>query len=243
MRISWHFGLNRVKPSAYGGWEGRLVACCNDATAMAALFARAGYEAKAYFDDDCTRGQIRSVLEGAAAACQPGDWFAMSYSGHGSQRETAFGAGGWAESLCCYNDLLDDFEFVESVGKFQPGVNVVVILDSCFSGGMDRGAGRRIRVAPLWVTARLHKHAPVRTGNPVCNYTLLSACGSDETAADGDQYGAFTGGLLDKVAGGAQTWGQWHAETLKVVSRVNPYQHPRMIQVSGEQIANQPVFA
>jgi metacaspase-1 len=243
MRISWHFGLNRVKPSAYGGWEGRLVACCNDATAMAALFARAGYEAKACFDDKATYGAMKDAISDAAGALQAGDWFVMTNSGHGGQRDSTFSASTSIESLCLYDRELEDYFFRDLIGKFRAGVNVVVILDTCFSGGMDRSAGRRIRVAPLWVTRRIRRGRAIIPTQPVCNWSLFSAADADETAEDGEDFGAFTGSLLKTVAGAGQTWREWHKATSDLMSRKHPYQHPQFIWSSGQELDAATIFA
>lgn len=242
MRLSRHFGLNSVNPSAYGGWPGRLIACCADATDLAALFARAGFNSEAIFDQDATFGRMQDELDAAACACTAGDWFILTYSGHGSQRDSSYSMSAQVESLCLYDRLLEDYWLRTYLSRFVAGVNVVLILDSCFSGGMDKAAARA-RVAPLWVTrGRAIPSQQPRLFLPA-NIALLSACDADETAEDGDRNGAYTETLLETVQGGAQTWQAWHTATLARMTRLHPRQHPQLLSVAGTPQLGAPIFA
>ena len=243
MRISRHFGLNRVCAANYSGWPGYLVACCADATDMAGLCARAGFEAGAVFDEEATFGRMSAEISGAAGRLVAGDWFLLSYSGHGAQRGSNWSTQVTTESLCLYDRLFDDSWFRDALGAFRAGVNVVVALDSCFSGGMDRASGRRVRVAPFFVTRKLGPAAALGRSVPQANVTLVAGADADETAADGDLNGAFTGCLLAAAAGGGQTWGELFAATAARMSRVCAYQHPQWIRVSGAALDGERVFA
>lgn len=99
MKTCVTLGLNGVNPVSYGGWTGDLVACDSDATGYAAAFATLGYSSSAIFDSGVTLSAFRSVLTTAAANTQPGDWFVLTYSGHGGQSEN-WGFGGYKETLC-----------------------------------------------------------------------------------------------------------------------------------------------
>jgi hypothetical protein len=242
MRLSRHFGLNSVNPASYGGWPGNLIACCADATDLAALFARAGFDSQAIFDQDATLARMRDELAAAACACTAGDWFVLTYSGHGSQRDSSYSLSVQVESLCLYDHLLEDYWLRSYLSRFVAGVNVMIILDSCFSGGMDK-SGRRIRVAPLYVTrGRALPSAAPRAFLPA-NIALLTACDSDETAEDGEDNGAYTETLLATMTGGAQTWSAWHAATASRMSRTHPRQHPQLLTISGTPQLTTPVFA
>jgi len=207
---------------------------------------RAGYEAEAIYDRDATMGRVRAEIKRAASALKAGDWFVLSYSGHGSQRDCSWAMSRTTESLCCYDGLVDDVWFRRWLGGFESGVNVVVILDSCFSGGMDKASGRRVRVAPMWVVRKLR--AGAAQGEPEekglkSNLTLLSACDVDETAEDGELNGAFTGALVRSATGGKQTWAELYAATAGWMSRTTPRQRPQMVEVSGESLGGREVFA
>lgn len=242
-RLGVHFGMNKVDAGSYGGWPGYLAGCWNDAAGMAATLASSGYETRGWFDADCTLGRVRQELADAATGLQSGDTFVFSDSGHGGQTLGAF--FGSTETLCFYDGQLADTELRAMLSQFKPGVNVVVILDSCHSGGMDRAAGLRPRVAPLWVTKDLPVTPALRTSDRIlANVLLIAACQRDEVAGDGDANGAFTGSLLESLdtAPGSkvQTWQQWFDETSRYMSRNFPQQHPVLTSLNGN-LASLPV--
>src|SRR5262245_45493078 len=83
--LSLHIGLNRVDPAHYGGWAGPLTACEADAADMAALARRQGFRPRALLTRDATRASVSAAITSAARRLQPGDFFLLSYSGHGGQ--------------------------------------------------------------------------------------------------------------------------------------------------------------
>lgn len=225
-------GLNGVNPVSYGGWTGDLVACDSDATGYAAAFATLGYSSSAIFDSGVTLSAFRSVLTTAAVNTQPGDWFVLTYSGHGGQSEN-WGFGGYKETLCLYDGQLADSELHNMLTAFKAGANVVVVLDCCHSGGMDRGIMQRVRVAPFHVV-RQTLPAPVeRSGDIVANVGFMTACRADEVAQDGDTNGAFTGANLLNLVSTVITWADWCAAVQAYMLRYFPRQHPQWISVAG----------
>lgn len=227
-KIGIHFGLNQVSPAAYGGWPGYLQGCIRDATSLAAILAELGYDAKAYFDQDCTLNSIRQQLTDAAKSLVAGDTLVFSQSSHGGQSLGVL--TGTTETLCMFDGQLADSELRSMLAQFKPGVSVAILLDSCHSGGMDR-AMKRVRVAPLFVT----KSLPVLRmldATIQANVLLLAACQRDETAEDGDMNGAFTGSLLN-CAGEGLTWQQWFDATARLMSKDFPSQHPQLLTLNG----------
>lgn len=239
MKQSIHFGLNVVDPDAYGGWNGWLNACVNDARDMASLCARAGYQARAVFNLDVTRERARSELQSAAASLVAHDTFLLSYSGHGG-RPPAWTWPGYTETLCLADGELADTALREMLAAFAPGVRVIVILDSCHSGGMSRTTSL-IRAKPAFVKSA----SPVVVGGcavrapsdlaPVvevpASVLMWSACTAEETALDGDVNGAFTASMLhvaDLRTMLAQpfTWETWVEMTQAHMAKFFPAQHP-----------------
>jgi len=228
MKRSVHFGMNQVSGAAYGGWQGFLSGCWHDAEDMAGVFGGLGYDAKGFFDEQCTLECARREITDAANTLAPGDTFLFSDSGHGGQGQGLL--SGTTETLCLFDGQLDDSELRSLLSLFKVGVNVAVICDSCHSGGLDR-AMKRIRVAPLFVTRNL----PVLRLAPAsvqANVVLLAACQRDETAGDGDDNGAFTGSFLEAMAPG-QTWQSWMDATARLMSRNFPEQHPQLVSLNG----------
>lgn len=230
MKLGIHCGLNQVSPDFYNGWPGYLSGCFRDADTMAATFGTLGYDTKALFDADCTLERVRKELLDAATALASGDTLVFSDSGHGGQSLGML--SGTTETLCFFDGQLADAELRAMLSQFKAGVNVVVILDSCHSGGMDREIGKRARVAPLWVTRDLPV-TPAKGDAPIAaNVLLLAACQRDETAGDGDLNGAFTGSLLASLGDG-MTWRQWFDATTRYMSRNFPDQHPAIVSLNG----------
>ena len=234
MKTCTALGLNGVNPTSYMGWTGDLVACDADATQNSAAFATLGYTSNAMFDSAVTLAAVRTVLTNAAAVAQPGDWFVMTYSGHGGQTE-AWAFSGYKETLCLYDGQFADSELHNLLATFKAGVNVVVILDSCHSGGMDRAMPvARPRVAPFHVV-RQTLPAPVeRDGDIVANVALMTACRADEVAQDGDANGAFTGSNLTCLSSAVVTWGDWYSAVQAYMLRYFPRQHPQWIDLNGD---------
>lgn len=233
MKTCTALGLNGVNPASYMGWTGDLLACDADATQYSAAFATLGYTSNALFDSAVTLAAVRSVLTNAAATTQPGDWFVMTYSGHGGQTE-AWDFSGYKETLCLYDGQLADTELRNLLATFKAGVNVVLVLDCCHSGGMDRAMPvTRLRVAPFHVARQTLPAPVVRTGDIAANVALLTACRADEVAADGEMNGAFTGSNLTNLTTSVTTWGDWYAAVQAYMLRYFPRQHPQWIDLNG----------
>jgi hypothetical protein len=90
---------------------------------------------------------FRARLIRLVAGAKPGDRLLFWYSGHGSQVPIRSDYSGeiddLTEVLCPYDFSYDDedtwiidADFIDVFGSVPPGVNCVVVLDSCFSGGM-----------------------------------------------------------------------------------------------------------
>ena len=130
----------------------------------------------------------------------------VTFSGHGTQVETPEGI---KEGICLWNgaqiEVLLDSDFRQFL-QTLPFVNVVVILDSCFSGGMSRNAPPQFsrRFVPfdpdtMLVSSTEHFDRDVvkpAEGNKI--YYLM-ACKANEVAYETDGKGAFTTALCDAV--------------------------------------------
>ncbi len=209
-KYSLHLGLNRVDPDRYGGWPGFLNACENDATGLCVALTKLGYTARALLNEQVTLAALRGEIVQLAAIAEAGDEVVISDSGHGGQQGCFSELDGYNETLCLFDGQMVDDEFVELLSLFKPGVNVIVILDSCHSGGMDRGAFKpAIRAAPksTWLPPR--KMPMFRRGKIAASAAIFAACREQETAADGDKFGAWTGSLLSALSSQPSTFQEW----------------------------------
>lgn len=136
--LSLHIGLNRVDNAAYGFTVPDLAGCINDANDMLALARDRGFRTEQLLDNQATSARIVSLIEQAAQELLPGDLFWISYSGHGSQVPDPNESDQKSETWVLWDRQLIDDELYALWGKFQPGVRILVISDSCHSGTVTR---------------------------------------------------------------------------------------------------------
>ena len=139
--LSLHIGLNSVGAAAYAGWDGPLAACEFDANDMAALAKVRAMKPSVLLTKKATRANVLAGLRKAAKACKAGDFFFLSYSGHGGQVPDTSGDEAddkQDETWCLYDGQLIDDELYVELSKFAAGVRVLVLSDSCHSGTVTR---------------------------------------------------------------------------------------------------------
>jgi hypothetical protein len=158
-------GLNFIDPQVYGT-SGRLTGCVPDADAMRRLLGPSFLTRTLYDlpevnrrrlaeDRVASRQWVRRWIDRAAlgpkfdgqGGLRQGDIFVITYAGHGSDgrrdtnRDEAQGKppdDGHDETWCLYDGEMIDDERAELFSRFQPGVRIVSISDSCFSGSHAR---------------------------------------------------------------------------------------------------------
>lgn len=138
---SLHIGLNAVDPAAYAGWDGTLMACEADAEDMKVIATSQKFTRSVLLETkDAKRAAVIGEIEKAAADLRAGDLFFLSYSGHGGQvPDTNDDEDDYTdETWCLYDGQLVDDELYVLWQKFQPGVRIVVLSDSCHSGTVTR---------------------------------------------------------------------------------------------------------
>ncbi len=140
---SLHIGLNRVDPNAYEGWDGQLAGCENDARDMQAIATARKFAPKTLLTRAATSAAVTAAIADAAARLAPGDTFFLSYSGHGGQvpdRNGDEAEDRMDETWVLYDRQLIDDELYALWGKFQTGVRIFVLSDSCHSGTATKAA-------------------------------------------------------------------------------------------------------
>lgn len=136
--ISLHIGLNRVDPAKYGGWNGQLNACENDARDMAEIARKTGFEDRTMLlTEDGTVENVTAELARAARILTPGDIFLLTYSGHGGQVPDKNGPDDETdrldETLVLYDRQFIDDELYKEFGAFAEGVRISAYFDCCHS--------------------------------------------------------------------------------------------------------------
>ncbi|NUB10514.1 peptidase C14, caspase catalytic subunit p20 [Azospirillum sp. Vi22] len=159
--LSLHIGLNSVDTTHYDGWEGVLGACENDAADMHRIAADQGFHAATVLTADATRSAVLKIIESAASELHTGDMFLVTYSGHGGQVPdfNSDEEDKIDETWCLFDGQLVDDEMYQLWSKFEEGVRILVISDSCHSGTVTRVAlSPLVTVAPERGAAILYPH-------------------------------------------------------------------------------------
>ena len=138
--LSLHAGLNGVSAAAYGGWDGPLAACEFDANDMAAIAKSQGMKSTILLTKKATRANVLSGMRDAAKELKAGDFFLLTYSGHGGQVPDVSGdePDKQDETWCLYDGQLIDDELYFELSRLAAGVRILVLSDSCHSGTVTR---------------------------------------------------------------------------------------------------------
>lgn len=148
--LSLHIGLNGVSGAAYGGWDGPLAACEFDANDMTALAKKQGIKTTTLLTKKATRAAVLAGMRSAAKALAGGDFFFLTYSGHGGQVPDVTGEEDDKkdETWCLYDGQLIDDELYYELSRFKAGVRIFVLSDSCHSGTVTREAAMPVATIP-----------------------------------------------------------------------------------------------
>lgn len=235
--ISLHIGLNQVDPNHYRDqfgrpWSGDLVACENDARDMQSIAQAQGFRSAMLLTAEATVANVVGALERASAELSAGDMLFVTYSGHGGQTRDLHDEeeDRLDETWCLFDRQLVDDELYAAWGRFQPGVRILVLSDSCHSGTVTRviererdqlmraletGELARPRGLPLGVIAGTYvahrdsynaiqdEYPAGETVDVPASVLLISGCQDRQVSLDGAFNGAFTGALLETWDGGA----------------------------------------
>ncbi len=139
--ISLHLGVNKIDPAHYDGWDGALNACEFDAHSMESIASSRGFETNKLLTAEVTSDAVTGAIERAAEALDSGDFFFVTYSGHGGQvRDTndEEESDGSDETWVLYDRQLVDDELYALWAKFKRGVRIFLLSDSCHSGSVAR---------------------------------------------------------------------------------------------------------
>jgi metacaspase-1 len=168
--ISLHIGLNRVDQGHYGGWDGSLNACEMDARDMQSIARTQGFRARLLLTRAATHPAVTEAIRNAARLLTAGDFFFLSYSGHGGQVKDLNGderEDHLDETWVLYDREMIDDELYALWSGFERGVRILMLSDSCHSGTVAReswysalGAGA-VRAPHALLPPRL-KHIPAR---------------------------------------------------------------------------------
>jgi hypothetical protein len=224
--LSVHIGVNVVDPDHYGGWSGPLNCCEADADVMHEIAEAQGFQAKVLKTAEATRDAVADTVRSAAEKLESGDFFLLTYAGHGGQVTDVDGdeEDGKDETWCLYDGQFLDDELAILWSHFKEGVRVLLISDSCHSGSVSKGeAKRRDDEGPVEGTPRamprdaaiaamrknrafyesLQLNLPSPRPKIRATVRLLSGCQDDQLSYEHEGNGMFTKALKKSWADGS----------------------------------------
>jgi hypothetical protein len=139
--LSIHIGINSVDPAHYNGWDGTLNGCENDARTIQAIAERDGFTSTLLLTAQATTTNVLAAISAVAGQLASGDVFLLSYAGHGGQVPNVNGddeIDQQDETWVTYDRMLLDDELEQAFSEFVPGVDIVLLSDSCHSGTVYR---------------------------------------------------------------------------------------------------------
>jgi len=216
---------------AYGNWEEANITLLLDASA--------------------TKSAVEAAVSSVAAALEPSDTFLFYFAGHGTNNPDVAPLDeddGLDEYLCAFSTDLSgyirDDELADWLGDV-PSDHILVILDTCYSGGQIRGA-RSINIGAESAPGDgfvedLLPHAPdvmqtMDIDDLSESIVALAACGDDELSGEYGppiSHGIFTYFLLEAMSGGADDEGNLNGHIS--AEECHDYLYPRVIAVAPAQ--------
>ena len=197
-------GVNETAVSGFSALNG----CVNDAVGMRNRFTDWGYcrreDTLLLTNALATAAAVRAALTNLAARAVAGDTVLYFQAGHG------YLSTGATMALVEHDAYYWDHELAEDLGAFADGVRVVVVADTCNSGGLfKRGGGERQkfdlagRVQAIMAANRsADRRLTARNLVSPDDIGWITAADYDEPSWDYGDHGLFTYYCLDGWATG-----------------------------------------
>jgi hypothetical protein len=233
-KIAFLSGIND-----YAGAANNLRGCVNDVRDWRELLESLGFSCVTLLNEDVERSNFYDEFLFHIKAAQRGDYAFIQYSGHGTQVPDVNGdePDGYDEALYLRDGVFSDDTTNKILQEINPGANIILAFDSCFSGTgtrrMDLHADARFH--PLhgrenYHVRKIKRHGIVRRNSGI-EYAYLSGCSESQTSADayikGEYHGAFTYFAVKNFKAGL-SYRDWHTAYLKDIRRNGFDQIPQL---------------
>lgn len=223
-RMAILVGLCQVSPAAYGGWDGvnGCEGCELDVENVEMILTPLGYHIHTLKTAEATKGAILTRLEQAAEALAAGDRLVFYYAGHGGQQPdpSQDESDGKDETLLAYDGEITDDELNAIWLKFQSGVRIVMVSDSCNSGTNYRAIRDVFTPTPIQPLSRNVRAVMM------AELIHMGGCRDGFTSSGYKTGGAFTMAMTNIWNGGAFT-GNYQALCDAIVAAVTDSQSPQ----------------
>ena len=210
-------GLNQYK-SSYVSSDSWLNGCVPDAKNVYTNITMRGEWDKAnstiFTNAQGTFAAVSNKLMSFASTAVSGDVVLYYHSSHGYQDS------GKNTGICMYDDDMPDSSFAKILANFKAGVKVIIVLDTCHSGGMFKslrrdGTARALDTgSPFAFAERVNEElAAIRADEAargikaaklaILDCAWVTAADYNQYSWDGDEGGAFTDCYIGSVKSGA----------------------------------------
>ena len=210
-------GLNQYK-SSYVSSDSWLNGCVPDAKNVYTNITLRGEwttsDATQFLNSAGTFAAVSNKLMEFASAAVSGDVVLYYHSSHGYQDS------GKNTGICMYDKDMPDSSFAKILANFKSGVKVIIVLDTCHSGGMFKslrrdGSTRDLDTgSPFTFAERVNEElAAIRADEAargikaaklaVLDCAWVTAADYNQYSWDGDEGGAFTECYVGSVKSGA----------------------------------------
>jgi len=180
----------------YPGSANDLQGCLNDVSDWSNLLHQNGFETTIITNSAATRAKVKSVLNSIITAAQGGDVLVFQYSGHGTSVIDRNGdeTDSYDEALYLYDGALLDDELRDIFKLIPQGVQMIIILDSCFSGTATKASvGSTVKRKYVPGDGQLAKKKKAFLYDEAMKEILIAGCGDDEYSYDTDFTGRANG--------------------------------------------------
>jgi hypothetical protein len=212
--FSLNIGLNSIDTTKYKGTYQPLRNAENDADYYYQIALKNNFNCKKLIGKDATSSNLLDNLKFFADSMIKGDTLFLSYSGHGTRVKDLNNDenDGYDEVLVLYDRLFIDDEFQVCWKRFNEGVKIFFINDSCYNGTASKFFAAHQKVTEvLWPEHVLRgidpseseidfennltyfksiKLGAASTIHAICSIIHIGSCQDNQLSDDG--------GLLDK---------------------------------------------
>lgn len=212
-----------------------LNGCINDQQDMINICQPLGVIIEPYQNSQCTHDNMVNRIKKIAAILKTGS-FTYHYSGHGTYGEDPLlvEPDGLREGIYCYDgNIFWDYELIQAFSLFRSTVEVLIIMDSCFSGGYSRLIGNPLIKSKYYQITDKPKSTKPRSKTEKINGVLISGCGENQTSADAFIGGRYNGALsyfMTHSFSAGMSQRQWFETSNKALIRSGKFeQRPELL--------------
>ena len=196
MKRALLIGLN------YKGSDYQLEFCESDVKSIKELMDSCGVETRLISDsDNLGNRELNKLLDDYKAKQKPNDTFYIVYSGHGTQ-VPGDEPDQYDEALCLFKHGYIDCYLDQVLRSKLEGFkgHVVVIFDSCFSGGMERNqlphTKKSVDLFRVNLGSITEKITPDQLPSNLPRINFMFSSSEDEVSYESNGHGFFTAALL-----------------------------------------------